>query len=198
MTSRRAYTLIEILVAMAVLLAVMTTALGILIPSFGRFQTADTAFDAQRQIYLVLSKLAVDAREGGKTYLNVVSAGPNLVTVCIPTARDDAGNYLLDSSLAPEYQAWIIYHSEPDATGKTFNVTRGRLAGTFPPNPLPFAPPASLPPGTLLASGVTSVAASFGATPNGDTVLSMSLSLVRTFQGRDTNYAGDKAIVLPY
>lgn len=126
----RAVTLVELLVAMSVLLAVMAATLTVFLPSLGRFAQADTEYDAQRHAMTAITAMAADLRESRVSNLVAENAASEASAFFIPTPRNVSGTFVLNPDAdplegdMPQRQGWIAYYTSEDPLEGTKGLFR--------------------------------------------------------------------------
>ncbi|MBM3463180.1 MAG: type II secretion system protein [Armatimonadetes bacterium] len=137
----RGFTLIEMMVAMAVLGLCLTGALTLFLPSLDRFAVADTSYDAQRHALAAVRQIATDL-ERTRTALFLVSqrSPGSLNAVSIPTALDATGVLHTTGDGTPMWQGWVQYwlvSETPPAVGsrlfRAFAPGSPDMSGATPP-----------------------------------------------------------------
>lgn len=152
--------MIELIVAMAVLLAVMAAALTVFLPSLGRFALADTEYDAQRHAMTAVTAMAADLRESRGKYLEKCNAD-NASAFFIPTPRDASGAFMLSPDAQAtlndesQWQRWIAYYTSDDPLAGTHRLFRLHRAFTSDLNGSSVG-------GRVVASGLRSVSVQIG------------------------------------
>ncbi len=213
---RRALTLIEIMVAMALLGLLTTATLTMFIPTLDRYASADTTYDAQRNALAGARMLAVDLKESQYHLLEYTPPSANPITLqmvpagtrlAIPTARDAAGNYQINSTPyypndygTPGWQGWIIYSCVPDTSAAgACKLLRQQVSGPVPAfagwDPLRNTNPNV---GTLVSAGVSALTVSLQASAGGRATGVVQLQTLRLLHDRSTTFEGDATIDMHY
>lgn len=193
-------TLIEIMVAMAVLGAVMSAAMMIFIPSLQRFEKADTDFDTQRNALIAVQAMVADLREARLGLLSMRTS-PSFV-MAVPSPRDMGGAFKKNADGTPAFSSWVVYWlvSEGGAS------TRYQLRRTvFAANPTP-ARAAWLPAdsqlgprlGRLVAGALESVAVTAVVTPSGLGRVRVEVKTSRVLQTHPSTFEGGATVDIPY
>jgi len=194
-------TLIEIIVAMAVLSVLMVAALQVFLPSLTRFQVADTTYDAQRNALTAVDQMARDLTESRLAWIGSRSA-PSFYLM-FPSPRDTNGVYQRNPDGTPAWQSWIVYWTAPDPQlENTFVLRRRVVSSSFPPGTLPPGPP--LPEWTddrgaqMVASGLADIAFNGNMGRNGRARVQVRSVARRNYQGKVTTFEGGRTVEIPY
>lgn len=203
---RRGVTLMEILVAMAVLGLLTTGALTLFLPTMGRFASADTTYETQRQILIGIRMLSADLRESQQSLILQKSlAAGSPAALAIPTPRDARLTFHRVENLGSvdygkaDWQGWVVYWCVADSdTPQAFKLLRTRFDGPVPAGSTydPFGNlPRSAP---VVAAGVTDFLVTPQQTAGGRGSVSIRLKSVRYLHDHPTSFEGDETIDMPY
>jgi len=99
-------TFIELIVAGALTLMLMTLCFTVFISSWRRFHAMNVMQDVHNSATFAMEKLGKDLRESTAQNLYYVADD----YLCFPSARDEDGNYALTTDKKPVWKSWIIYY----------------------------------------------------------------------------------------
>ncbi len=157
--SRRAFTLIE-LVVYAALLGMLMTALYFVLTSVLRsFKEEQTATDLQSSAQVAVAQLRMDL---GDSHAASIVTNSNPSAVIFPSPRDLNDLFSWDSAGNIFWWSWVCYYqdSSNNLWRKSITITPTSTPPTGPPSVASFV---SAPGGRIVASNLTSFVVSTGA-----------------------------------
>ncbi|MHC9544700.1 MAG: PilW family protein [Vulcanimicrobiota bacterium] len=126
-------TLVEILIAMAIFITLLTLSALLLSSAWRKFHATNALQDAKTNAFLAMDRLSQDLKETSVVHLkNNASRATSIEEryICFPSPRDMKGTFKTLSTGDPDWNTWVIYSLAPDREYRElYHLYRKRISG---------------------------------------------------------------------
>lgn len=126
-------TLVELLIAMAIFLILLTLSAVLLSSAWRRFHATNALQDAKTNAFMAMDRLSQDLKETSVVHLkNNASRKTNIEKryICFPSPRNMKGTFQTLTTGEPDWNTWIIYSLAPDREYRDlYYLYRKRISG---------------------------------------------------------------------
>jgi type II secretory pathway pseudopilin PulG len=142
--SRKAFTLVEVMVYSVLIGVVLAGVYGTLIFSMRYFNAINKISELQDQVLIALSRLEMDISETSVLTSNTTTSDEKSKandSIIFAAYKDSSGQYMFNADTGkPKLQSWICYYLESDGQG-THNLVIKRKKIDPPSDTIPATPP---------------------------------------------------------